>query len=247
MIFAALTIACASASAQSMLERLGQRAKEAVENKIGEKVENAVNNGIDKVTGKKQQGKQTETAQPAEPAQQSAPEVQAAPAQGGWTCPDCGKTGNTGEFCEDCGAKKPEGGAAAAPVKKKAETAYAKSDFVPGDEIIFDDDFADEQLGEFPSKWDLISGVSEVVKFDGKMAFDFQDVGTRVAPLMKNPRNYLTDAFTVECDFYAGDNSTIEEDLYSRSNYRMEFYSEDGTKVCEFDWHTADSKSVSCW
>ena len=127
------------------------------------------------------------------------------------------------------------------------EAAYAKCDFVPGDEIIFDDDLAGEQLGEFPSKWDLISGVSEVVKFDGKMAFDFQDVGTRVAPLMKNPRNYLTDEFTIECDFYAGDNSTIEEDLYSRSNYRIDFYTEDGTQVCEFDWHTADSKTVSCY
>ena len=79
------------------------------------------------------------------------------------------------------------------------------------------------------------------------MAFDFQDNNTRVAPLMKNPRNYLTDEFTVECDFYAGDNSTIEENLYSRSNYGMEFYTEDGNRVCWFEWHTADSKSVSCW
>ena len=81
MIFAALTIACASANAQSMLERLGQRAKEAVENKIGEKVENAVNNGIDKVTAKKQQGndQSAENAQPAEEPQQQTAPVQAAP------------------------------------------------------------------------------------------------------------------------------------------------------------------------
>lgn len=59
LIAAALTIVCASANAQSMLERLGQKAKDAVENKIGEKVGNAVNNGLGKVTGKKQPQAQT--------------------------------------------------------------------------------------------------------------------------------------------------------------------------------------------
>ncbi len=33
----------------------------------------------------------------------------AAPAADGWACA-CGKTGNTGKFCADCGAKKPEDG-----------------------------------------------------------------------------------------------------------------------------------------
>ncbi|MCQ2321478.1 MAG: OmpA family protein [Bacteroidales bacterium] len=127
------------------------------------------------------------------------------------------------------------------------EAAYSKCDFIPGDEIIFDDDLVGEQLGEFPSKWDLIGGVSEVVKFDGKMALDFQDNTTRVAPLMKNPRNYLTDEFTVECDFFAGDNSTIKEGLYSRSHYRMDFISEEDGRVMEFYWHTADVKEVQCW
>lgn len=127
------------------------------------------------------------------------------------------------------------------------EAAYSKCDFVPGDEIIFDDDLVGEQLGEFPSKWDLIGGVSEVVKFDGKMALDFQDNTTRVAPLMKNPRNYLTDEFTVELDFFAGDNSTIKEGLYSRSHYRMDFISEEDGRVMEFYWHTADVKEVQCW
>ena len=40
-----------------------------------------------------------------EPAQQPAePKVQV----GGWTCPGCGSTGNTGKFCSECGTKKPE-------------------------------------------------------------------------------------------------------------------------------------------
>ncbi|MCL2266754.1 MAG: SPFH domain-containing protein [Treponema sp.] len=45
-------------------------------------------------------------AQQASPQQ---PAQQAAPAQGGWTCP-CGKAGNTGKFCADCGQPAPAQG-----------------------------------------------------------------------------------------------------------------------------------------
>lgn len=38
------------------------------------------------------------------------------------------------------------------------ETTYTKSDFVPGDEIILDDSFEGEKLGEFPLRWDLLDG-----------------------------------------------------------------------------------------
>ena len=39
-------------------------------------------------------------------AQQQAAQAVAAPAAEGWTC-SCGKTGNTGKFCAECGAPKP--------------------------------------------------------------------------------------------------------------------------------------------
>ena len=40
--------------------------------------------------------------------QQQAAQAQAAAPAAGWTC-SCGKTGNTGKFCSNCGAKKPAG------------------------------------------------------------------------------------------------------------------------------------------
>ncbi len=36
------------------------------------------------------------------------PAAAAAAAPAGWTCPKCGKPGNTGKFCAECGEKKPE-------------------------------------------------------------------------------------------------------------------------------------------
>ena len=39
--------------------------------------------------------------------QNSQPAAPAAPAPEGWTCPSCGKTGITFNFCPDCGTKKP--------------------------------------------------------------------------------------------------------------------------------------------
>ena len=38
---------------------------------------------------------------------------------------------------------------------ENAETVYSRYDFIPGDKIIFFDDFSDTDVGEFPRKWTL--------------------------------------------------------------------------------------------
>ena len=93
---------------------------------------------------------------------------------------------------------------AAAPAPKALESTYAKSDFVPGDEIMFEDNLVGEQMGEFPSKWDLMSGNAEIASVDGKTVINLTDPSTEIAPLMKEPKNYLTEAFTLEFDFLGG-------------------------------------------
>ena len=45
--------------------------------------------------------------------------------------------------------------------QKNTQATYAKSDFVPGDVIFFEDTFENEKLGEFPSQWDLLDGYAE--------------------------------------------------------------------------------------
>ena len=74
-----------------------------------------------------------------------------------------------------------------------------KSDFVRGSVILFEDDFAGEQMGEFPSKWDISDGSLEVASVNGKKyAHSNASGGTTFSPLMENMKSYLPDVFTLE-------------------------------------------------
>ncbi len=129
------------------------------------------------------------------------------------------------------------------PQNKPVQTAYAKTDFVPGDVVIFDDPMDGEQLGEFPSMWELRRGETEVVEVNGKKAVQLKDRGTSIYPLMKNPRNFLGDVFTVEFDWfwpnapYDGYNTRLELYLCKADSddeiFRLEKLIKDG----EMTWY----------
>ena len=80
---------------------------------------------------------------------------------------------------------------------------WAKFDFVPGDEVIFEDGpSADEENGEFPSKWDLADGNAEIAEVDGEKVVIFPHGGA-IVPFLKNSKeDYLPEVFTVEFDAY---------------------------------------------
>ncbi|MBS1758601.1 MAG: OmpA family protein [Bacteroidetes bacterium] len=83
--------------------------------------------------------------------------------------------------------------------------SYQNYDFVPGDTVLFADDFTDDQDGEFPAHWTLSKGQAVMNKAGDKPAF-FLTEGNycQVNPRMKNT-SYLTDPFTIEFDYYAND------------------------------------------
>lgn len=90
---------------------------------------------------------------------------------------------------------------------------WAKYDFVPGTEIIFEDIQEGEQNGEFPSKWDLKSGNIENANFDGQNVIYFMKCnvngGGGIVPLLKNAaQDYLPEDFTVEFDAYFEEKSS---------------------------------------
>ncbi len=233
-VILALVLACCATSAQSLLDRLGERAKNAVENKLGEKVEGAVNKAVDKAAAKaesKMKGKKAgeagkatepkEKAAPEKPVQQDKPVQAETPVQ----------------------PAKPAGKPA-----REIQVAYAKTDFVPGDEIFFEDTFENERLGEFPLRWDLLDGYVETVSLEGRKVLAFTDNGLgKVMPLMKDDKwNWLPEVFTVEYDLYVapisedgGSELGVElclgirgaSDYYNAPSYVSFRYREDGSSA----------------
>ena len=115
-----------------------------------------------------------------------------------------------------------EDAAPAAKQKKSAKGEEVKSDFVPGTVVIFEDNLQGEQMGEFPSKWDLIENNAEVAKMNGKMAIKFEHgSNTEIMPLIKDGnKKYLPEFYTLEFDFFA----TGKED--TNTAYRLYLNSE---------------------
>lgn len=77
---------------------------------------------------------------------------------------------------------------------------WSKYNFVPGDEIIFQDDLMKEENGEFPSRWDLISGSVENAVLGDENIINL-DNNSIITPLL-DKGNYLPDIFTIEFDAY---------------------------------------------
>jgi OOP family OmpA-OmpF porin len=95
---------------------------------------------------------------------------------------------------------------------------YQNYDFVPGDKILFEDHFIDEQDGEFPSHWELEKGQAVLNKLDGEEAFFLTEGNyVRVKPRMKTAK-YLKEPFTVEFDYYNKDNAYGIVTFFGRIN-----------------------------
>ena len=99
-----------------------------------------------------------------------------------------------------------------------ATVGTVKGDFVRGGTVLFEDNVQGEQVGEFPSKWDLLNGNAEVATINGQtcIAMDCSG-GCLLTPLVKGGiKNYLGDVFTVEYDMLyknKGDITGVGADL----------------------------------
>lgn len=108
-----------------------------------------------------------------------------------------------GDAKGDAAAKSDETGAAD---DVQTTTGAVKSDFVRGSVVMFEDDMKGEQVGEFPSKWDLVRGNAEVATINGETCIALIDGDGWITPLVKGGiKNYLGDVFTVEYDMLFDD------------------------------------------
>ncbi len=86
------------------------------------------------------------------------------------------------------------GKAAAVATVRPGEGAWANWDFVPGDTVLFMDDFTNDRVGDFPRRWELVEGNFEIVEWQGTRYVRVTSEGVVTIPL---PRT-LPERFTIE-------------------------------------------------
>jgi outer membrane protein OmpA-like peptidoglycan-associated protein len=83
--------------------------------------------------------------------------------------------------------------------------AYQNYDFVPGDAILFEDNFEKDEDGEFASHWNQSDGQGAVNTFAGRKALVLTGGSlSQVSPAIK-AQKYLADSWTVDYDTYVID------------------------------------------
>ena len=124
--------------------------------------------------------------------------------------PDQPKTGPEGDSDSTSSEVKPDSQATAGD----GFQLYTKFDFVPGQRILFYDDLSQEEMGEFPSRWSLKTGVFEIAKV-GPDAWIMASASGQLSP--KINVNQLPEKYTVEFEFLNRTSKYV-------SSYSLEFY-----------------------
>ncbi len=104
---------------------------------------------------------------------------------------------------------------------------YTKFDFVPGDKVLFYDDLAAEELGEFPSRWGLEQGVFEIAKAHGRNWILCTDAGAIYPKVAPAP---LPQKYTVEFDLYIN-GGTAGDDGY----FELVWFDASGKDIAKFN------------
>lgn len=180
-----------SNNAQVTIDKVGKKVKKKVEQRTEKKVDKAIDKSLDKVEEEIDNSTKTKS--------NTKPKTEA-------------KTTQNESNSSNTETKTPQTN------QEKPTLTWAKYDFIPGTEIIFEDNQEGEKNGEFPSKWDLVQGNFENANFDGSNVIYHikcnMNGGGGVTPMLKNNKeDYLPEEFTIEFDAYfsehTGGNYTI--------------------------------------
>lgn len=87
-----------------------------------------------------------------------------------------------------------------AAVARPGEGVWANYDFVPGETVLFYDDFNDDVVGDFPRRMEFVSGNWEVVEWEGRRLL--RNTGPRHSAVKIILPRALPEHFTIEFDAY---------------------------------------------
>lgn len=134
---------------------------------------------------------------------------------------------------------------------EEAETVLTKFDFVPGDKMIFFDDFSDTDVGEFPRKWTLEgpkqgnSNTVDVVEYQGRRFLRSVPGAKGQPPAMQylrlDQKGDFPEKFTIEFDAML---APIREGAVYHNIYRVLFVPAD-KKADVFKWNAPHSVNIS--
>ena len=111
-------------------------------------------------------------------------------------------------------------GAAAAPARQDPGTgAWANYDFVPGERVIFADDFTADRVGNFPRRFEFKSGNMEIVEWEGRRWLRGES-----GEFLINLPETLPERFTLEFELWGHGNAMqiAFVDTTSGSEHRVE-------------------------
>ena len=112
-----------------------------------------------------------------------------------------------GTKCEAGEAGEVSNGAAAKSARMKpGEGAWKNYDFVPGERVIFAEDFTGTDVGDFPKRLRFESGNMEIVEWNGARYLSTNTMGSRFSiPLPET----LPERFTLELDYSATEGNAM--------------------------------------
>jgi outer membrane protein OmpA-like peptidoglycan-associated protein len=103
-------------------------------------------------------------------------------------------------------SSKSDTAASSTPAQGSGDGVFVNYDFVPGDRVIFAEDFARDPAGDFPKRLELRQGNFEVAKWQGQQYLRTNSGGRVVIPLPE----VLPSRFTFEADYHGSNGWDLE-------------------------------------
>lgn len=165
------------AAAQGLGERLKRRAKEKLEQRVEQRAEQGMDRALDK-----------------------AENAVSCAVTDSKCIQEAEKAGKPVVVTDEQGNVVGHGASAAL---KPGEGAWANFDFVPGDRVLFVDDFTNDRVGNFPRRLEFRAGSMQVVEWHGRRWLS--DAGG--GEFYINLPEVLPERFTIEFDLAGGGNA----------------------------------------
>lgn len=199
----------AQISLKKVVENSKKKTEEKIENRIENKIDNTVDDALDDIEGKNKKDKKSKDKDKDKDNES--------------TSNDSNDMIGSDDDNNEESSSNAQNTSNQEPVNNTPVVTWSKFDFVPGDNVIFEDGpDINEENGEFPSRWDLEKGQVEIMNINGENVIGFIDGSPSIVPYLKNSnQDYLPDVFTLEFDIYRPANGNrFSLYLYDRKNQK---------------------------